>query len=124
MFAPNAKARPALKTLVPASAVAAEQACGHTTTDASPDESTADSTDPPMADKEPVPHKYRRTWHDLLRRVFDINLVCELCGAKMHRISHIEDPATIGKILGHLGLPSTAPAIAPARAPPQFEFFD
>jgi len=40
----------------------------------------------------------------------------------MHRISHIEDPNTIGKILGHLGLPTELPHRAPARAPPQSEF--
>jgi len=67
-------------------------------------------------------HAPSRRTHELLRRVFDINLVCDLCGAKMHRISHIEDPATISKILGHLGLPTEAPAMAAARAPPQCDF--
>ena len=42
----------------------------------------------------------------------------------MHRISHIEDPATIKRILGHLGLPTQHPQPAPARDPPQLDFSD
>ncbi len=33
-------------------------------------------------------------------------------------IAHIEDPAVVARILRHLGLPTTPPPIAPARAPP------
>jgi hypothetical protein len=40
----------------------------------------------------------------------------------MHRISHIDDPETIAKILACLGLPTEPPRKAPARAPPQCEF--
>jgi hypothetical protein len=62
----------------------------------------------------------------LLKRVFDLDLVCGRCGARMHYISHIEDPQVIDKILGHLGLPTQMPRRAPARAPPQeaFDFAD
>jgi hypothetical protein len=40
----------------------------------------------------------------------------------MHRISHIEDPQVIDKILRHLGLPTELPRSASARAAPQAEF--
>ena len=39
----------------------------------------------------------------------------------MHRISHIEQPQVIARILDHLGLPTEPPPLAPARAPPQQE---
>jgi hypothetical protein len=69
----------------------------------------------------PLPPRYRRPWHELLKRVFDLDIICGRCGSKMHRISHIDDPETIAKILGHLGLPTEPPRPAPARAPPQCE---
>lgn len=39
----------------------------------------------------------------------------------MRRISHIEQPELIAQILGHLGLRTAPPPIAPARAPPQLD---
>jgi hypothetical protein len=39
----------------------------------------------------------------------------------MRNISHIEQPQTIARILSHLGLPTSPPPIAAARAPPQLE---
>jgi hypothetical protein len=36
----------------------------------------------------------------------------------MKIIAAIEDPHVIKKILAHLGLPTKAPAICPARGPP------
>jgi len=68
-----------------------------------------------------LPPRYRRPWHELLKRVFDLDIICARCGSKMHRISHIDDPETIERILGHLGLPTEPPQPAPARAPPQCE---
>ena len=40
----------------------------------------------------------------------------------MRIVSFITEPATVTKILDHIGEPSTAPVTAPARAPPQEEF--
>ena len=74
-------------------------------------------------DKPKAPYACRRPWAELLKRVFDLNvLVRPHCGGNMRNISHIEQPEMIASILGHLGLPTTAPDIAPARAPPQFDF--
>jgi len=119
VFAPRAKARPALQQLLPSKT--------------RPDASTATAQPPakpePLAvrahggpseeDRPPVPPRYRRPWHELLKRVFDLDIVCSRCGSKMHRIGHIDAPETIERILGHLGLPTKPPQPAPARAPPQ-----
>jgi len=121
VFAPRAKVRPALQQLLP------EQP--------QPDASAATSQPPakpaPLPiralgaaseeDRPPVPPRYRRPWHELLKRVFDLDIICSRCGSKMHRISHIDAPETVERILGHLGLPTAPPRPAPARAPPQGE---
>ena len=60
----------------------------------------------------------------LLKRVYDIDVFACPCGGRMRIISVIEDPKVIKKILNHLKLPSEAPKIHQARAPPQMEFFD
>ena len=40
---------------------------------------------------------------------------CPQCGGPLTILAAIEDPAVIGKILSHLGLPTRAPPQAPAR---------
>jgi hypothetical protein len=42
----------------------------------------------------------------------------------MKIIAAIEDPKVIKKILNHMGLPSTAPRLAPARGPPVTDQYD
>jgi hypothetical protein len=81
------------------------------TTELSTRSDTTDIAQSPVAPSEdlpPAPPRYRRPWHELLKRVFDFDLVCGRRGAKMHHISHIEDPQVIDKILGHLGLTDRA----------------
>ncbi|MBM4443584.1 MAG: transposase [Candidatus Rokubacteria bacterium] len=75
----------------------------------SPDEETA------------APH--RRSgwvkWADLLRRVFEIDVLqCALCGGRLRFVAAIEDPEAIRRILGHLGLPTSITPPLPARPPP------
>jgi hypothetical protein len=118
VFAPRAKVRPALRALLPQKPQPKAASAGDCTTlDAEPPVAIGS----PAEDGPPVPPQYRRPWHELLKRVFDLEIICDRCGAKMHHISHIEDPETIAKILGHLGLPTEPPHPAPARAPPQCE---
>ncbi len=106
VFAPNAKVRKALKRLLPKPSAQKEE--------------EIDQGDSPKA----TTTCYRRPWHELLKRVFDLDiLICGKCGSTMHRISHIEDPAVIEQILGHLNLPITTPPIASARDPPQTELY-
>jgi hypothetical protein len=119
VFAPRAKVRPALQALLPPKTQADAES---TSTQAPTKPGAVQGSGGPTEDMAPVPLRYRRPWHELLKRVFDLDVViCNRCGAKMHHISHIDDPNTIERILGHLGLPTEPPRPAPARAPPQCE---
>lgn len=61
----------------------------------------------------------RISWARLLKRVFNIDVeYCPHCGQRMKIIAAIEEPKVIAKILEHLRLPTSAPRLAPARAPP------
>jgi hypothetical protein len=51
-------------------------------------------------------------------------LACAGCGGRLRLIATIEDPATVTKILAHLGLPTEAPTPSPARPPPHQHGFD
>ena len=63
-----------------------------------------------------------RCWALLLARIFEcLPLRCERCGTPMRIIAFILEPPVIEKILTHIGEPTTAPALLPARAPPQTE---
>ena len=41
---------------------------------------------------------------------------------RRHWKALISDGAVLRRILAHLGLPTTAPTLAPARSPPELEF--
>ena len=113
-FAPRSKVRSALASLLPKPPA--------TKSSKSADAIEGDASDE-TADKRKVPYAYRRPWAELLKRVFDLNILdCPQCSSKMRNISHIEKPETIASILSHLGLPTNAPMMAPARAPPQLDF--
>jgi len=59
-------------------------------------------------------------WAQLLRRVFKVDIEkCIHCGGRRVQIAFLTDGLVVHKILTHLGLPTEAPPIAPARAPPQ-----
>jgi hypothetical protein len=49
---------------------------------------------------------------------FDV-LACPRCGGRMSLIATIDDPRTICKILGHLGLPTEVPQPHSSRPPPR-----
>ena len=58
------------------------------------------------------------------RRIHEVTYYetrCPKCGAPMRFIAFILEPAVIEKILAHIGEPTTAPVVMPARAPPQAE---
>ena len=64
-----------------------------------------------------------RCWALLLTRIYEcLPLSCPQCGEPMRIIAFILDPPVIERILSHIGLPTTAPEVLPARAPPQGEF--
>ena len=110
IFAPNAKNRPGLKALMPP---LPEQK-------PAPDEDKADAgstTAPPAPDR-------RRRWAELLRRIFTHDaLACPKWQGRMKVVQFVDDPLVISKICDHLGLHTSLPPMAPARASPQ-DLFD
>ncbi len=55
----------------------------------------------------------------LLVRIYGVfALKCSGCGGRVRLIGFITEPATVRQILAHVGEPTTAPALAPARSPP------
>ncbi|MBN2714830.1 MAG: transposase [Deltaproteobacteria bacterium] len=65
----------------------------------------------------------RLFWAALLARTFRLEMeVCAYCGGRMRMVAVLTDPVSIKKYLDGVGLPSSAPEIAPARPPPQEEF--
>ena len=56
------------------------------------------------------------------KRVFKKDLEqCAHCGGRRVLIALITDGPAVYKILSHIGLPTEAPAIVSARAPPQID---
>ena len=79
----------------------------------------------PGVKKRPV--RRNLLWAELMSRVFGINvLTCPECDGQCRVIACIEDPAVIGKILSHLGLPTQGVQLKAARGPPdrQIQFVD
>jgi hypothetical protein len=64
----------------------------------------------------------RYVWALLLARIYEVlPLVCPKCGGDMRIIAFINEGPVIREILGHLGEPTSAPSLAPARGPPLWE---
>jgi hypothetical protein len=58
-------------------------------------------------------------WADLLRRVFEIDVLrCAHCGGQLRFVAAIDDPEVVRRILDHLGLPTSIAPPLPARSPP------
>lgn len=69
------------------------------------------------------PRHKRYSWSKLLARVFQIDVtVCPECSGKMKIIAAITERDVIVKVLSHIGLPTDAPLVFPARASPDMEF--
>ncbi len=77
---------------------------------------------PPVAEK-PERKPCSRSWAALLSRVYgyDDVLACPHCGGRLRVIATIHDPASIRKILDHLGVDGSVPPLQPSRAPPPGE---
>ena len=65
-----------------------------------------------------APSRRAWAWADLMRRVFAIDVLAFVCGARLRFVATIEDPLVVQRILRHLGLPTATPVPAPARPPP------
>ena len=61
----------------------------------------------------------------LIARIYEVfPLVCRQCGAEMRIIGFITETASVTRILEHIGEPTKAPVLSPARGPPAGETFD
>jgi hypothetical protein len=78
---------------------------------------------PPKEKKVPPNRRYIE-WAKLLKRVFEIEITQCSCGGEVKIVAAILSSDAIVPILEHLKLSTEAPEIAPARAPPQQDFFD
>jgi len=85
------------------------------------------NTTPPVAEADnrsskAASQRRRYGWAQLLRRVLHVDaLCCPRCSTReksvpMVVLAFLTDPEVVGKILRHLGLPTSAPACSPARS--------
>ena len=89
-------------------------------------EAATDSPDPGGDEKAKEPadpagcrHGSNYLWAELMRRRLGLDvLACPRCGGRLTLIAVLDDPAVVGRVLQHLGLPTEVPAARPARAPP------
>lgn len=64
----------------------------------------------------------RLSWAELLARVFQIDVLKCPCGGEYKIIAAILETGAIQKILRHLKVPDTPPAVAPSRVAQQMTF--
>ena len=83
-------------------------------------ETGGDSVPRPEAAARPSPGgRSNLQWAQLVQRSFRFDvLACPRCGGRLRLVALIEEARVIRRILGHLGLPTEAPAARPSRAPP------
>jgi len=61
----------------------------------------------------------------LIARIYELfPLVCGHCGTEMRIIAFVCDTVSVTRILDHIGEPTKAPVLSPARGPPAWEAFD
>jgi len=65
-----------------------------------------------------IPASFKKNYGTRRRRVFDIDaLSCPKCRTPLIVLAFLTDPRVLERILGHLGLPTTPPPVAPPRLP-------
>jgi hypothetical protein len=69
-------------------------------------------------DKPSRPLSHYISWHELLKRTFQIDITCPRCQSPLRLIAMIKTADTIKKILSAMKLPVEAPKLYPARPPP------
>jgi len=120
IFAANAKHRDALKRLVPQPRPRTDTGQKH---HGQKVVTAPDADEPTSPQNQQTTPAYRRTWAELHARIFGSDLTaCPRCSGPMKVIQFVKDPDVIHKVCRHLGLPTTLPPVAPARAPPELSF--
>ncbi len=67
----------------------------------------------------------RYLWAMLIARIYEtFPLACPHCGTAMRIIAFVTETASVTCILQHIGKPTKAPVLSPARGPPSGETFD
>lgn len=80
------------------------------------DQTTEDQvTATTKATKKPKANAHRRTWAELLKAVFKIDIEKCDCGGRLRLVSFINNQNIIRKILDHLGLSTDPPELAPSK---------
>lgn len=82
----------------------------------------AEAPSQPQPDKPDKPSTHRSGWRlraELMRRCFQLEVdKCTACGGRMKLRALVTKPASVRRLLRHLGEPTEAPPLAPARDPP------
>ena len=61
----------------------------------------------------------RLSWADLLKRVFAIDVLqCPKCPGRMEVLAHLTEPATVRRVLRHLGIPTQLPPLPSGEVEP------
>lgn len=80
---------------------------------------------PAQTEEEQGSAGYRSLWAMLLAHIYEIiPLVCLQCGGEMKIIAFIKEREVIDKILTHIGEPTSAPVLTPARGPPVADYVE
>jgi len=89
----------------------------HDDNDTVPQPVGADASPP-----KPVTHRSGwRPWSELMKRSFAIEVdKCPSCGGRMKLRALVTEPASVRRLLRHLGEPTGPPLLAPARDPPYY----
>jgi len=74
----------------------------------------------PRLDSPPA-RRHRIPWAELFKRVFKEEVDRCDCGGRLRLVAFLTETVSIQRYLEGMGLPSSAPEIAPARAPPQLD---
>jgi hypothetical protein len=112
VLGPAAKWRPAV---IPPAAAAGTEAHPAAIAPSSLKVPDADATEDITPAKSATRHPRNYAWAELMRRVWEFDVLACRCGGRLRIISAIHPPETTRKILECMGLPSRPPPIASAR---------
>jgi Putative transposase len=114
VLAPNAK----LRSKVVAYGVAVEPSSQPDATEGVERAAPADAPDAVGSTAKRSRPNY--AWAELMRRAFGLDVLeCPRCGGRLKLLAAVMSPSAVRAILASMGLPTEAPELRPARAPPE-----